>query len=184
MSWPETDGDLKDVKPIVEVRATDLLTSNQEISDNLLININDVGELKTFYAEESAKGNRVILFRFANTDYFSHEVGRRELNEQNADTYIASQTVFFDFDIIELTFNKDGVYHVIPVVSSPQDIVNDFTAPATEMEWWKIVLAVVLLILLIVLIAPAIPYIIQGVIWLVKLPIKCVKAIAKSIKKE
>lgn len=184
MSWPETDGDLKDVKPIVEVRATDLLTSNQEISDNLLININDVGELKTFYAEESAKGNRVILFRFANTDYFSHEVGRRELNEQNADTYIASQMVFFDFDIIELTFNKDGVYHVIPVVSSPQDIVNDFTAPATEMEWWKIVLAVVLLILLIVLIAPAIPYIIQGVIWLVKLPIKCVKAIAKSIKKE
>lgn len=184
MSWPETDGDLKDVKPIVEVRSTDLLTSNQEISDNLLININDVGELKTFYAEESAKGNRVILFRFANTDYFSHEVGRRELNEQNADTYIASQTVFFDFDIIELTFNKDGVYHVIPVVSSPQDIVNDFTAPATEMEWWKIVLAVVLLILLIVLIAPAIPYIIQGVIWLVKLPIKCVKAIAKSIKKE
>lgn len=184
LSWPKTDGDLTDVKPIVEVQATDLLSNNQSISDNLLININDVGEFKTFFAEETMKGNRVILFRFAATDYFCHEVGRRELNEQNADTYIASQTVFFDFDIIELTFNKDGVYHVIPVVSSPQDIVNDFTAPPEEMEWWKIILGVLLIILLVVLIAPAIPYIARAVIWFVSLPVKGVRAISKSIKRQ
>ena len=40
---------------------------------------------------------------------------------------------------------------VIPVVASPMDIVNDITAPPTEFQWWKILVAIVLLILLIVL---------------------------------
>ena len=42
---------------------------------------------------------------------------------------VLGESVFFDFDIIQLTFNRDGVYTVIPVVSSPMDIVNAITPP-------------------------------------------------------
>ena len=41
------------------------------IAERLLINQNDVSDLKAFYTVEAGKGNRVILFRFANTDYYA-----------------------------------------------------------------------------------------------------------------
>ncbi len=86
--------------------------------------------------------------------------------------------------IIDLTFNKDGVYRVIPVVSSPTDIVNGFTAPPQELEWWKILLAVVLIILLLIVLAPVLPYILKAIVWIIMLPFKAVKAIVESIKKK
>ena len=183
-SWPETDGDYYGVKPIQILEASDLVGTNEQISEALLVNRDDVSELQGFYAEETLKGNKVVLFRFATTDYFSMAVGRTGVAEKNADTYIASQTVFFDFDIIELTFNKDGVYHVIPVVSSPTDIVNGFTAPATEFEWWKILVAVILLVLLIVLLYPILGYIIRFLIWLISLPVKAIEKASKKAKEK
>ena len=94
--------------------------------------------------------------------------------------------MFFDFDIIQLTFNKDGDYTIIPVVSSPIDIVNDVTPPTNisdGLEWWQVILAIVLVVLLLVLCYPILPYIIQGILWVIMLPVKLVKAISKSIKK-
>ena len=94
--------------------------------------------------------------------------------------------VSLDFDIIQLTFNKDGDYTVIPVVSSPIDIVNDVTPPTNisdGLEWWQVILAIVLVVLLLVLCYPILPYIIQGILWVIMIPVKLVKAISKSIKK-
>lgn len=183
-SWPATDGDYQNVAPIYEVKAADLTGSNADISKNLLINADDVSDLKSFYDKEVGDGNRVILFRFANTDYYCAPAFAPHVeNLLKTDTYVAQQTVFFDFDIIELTFNKDGVYHVIPVVSSPMDIINGFTQPPATFEWWKILLAVVMLILLIILLYPILPVIINAVIWVIKLPFKAVSALIKAIKK-
>ena len=96
----------------------------------------------------------------------------------------------YDFDIIQLTFNKDGVYTVIPVVASPIDIVNDITPPVfldDGLEWWQILLAILLIILLVIILWPIIPYVIKGIWWLICLPFKLLKllfdAIGKSIKK-
>lgn len=184
-SWPATNGDYKDVAPIYEVKSEDLVGSSSAIASKLLINADDVSRLQTFYAQETLKGNRVILFRFANTDYYCAPAKAPHVKYiDKTDTYVAQQTVFFDFDILELTFNKEGVYHVIPTVSSPMDIVNDFTPPATELKWWIIVLIVLLVILLIVILWPILPYVIQGIVWIICLPYKLVKWIVKSIKKE
>ena len=184
-SWPKTDGDYANVPPIYEVKSSDLSGSDEDISSRLLVNKNDVADLKAYYAAEKLKGNRVVLFRFANTDYYSAKAFTSGGSTAvQCDTYVAQQTVFFDFDIIELTFNKDGVYHVIPVVSSPMDIVNDFTPPATEFQWWKILLAVVMLILLIVLLYPILPYVLKGIWWLICLPFKAIAALIRSIKKK
>lgn len=184
-SWPKTDGDYANVPPIYEVKASDLLGTDEDISSRLLVGKNGVADLKAYYEAEKLKGNRVVLFRFANTDYYSAKAFTSAgSNMVNCDTYVAQQTVFFDFDIIELTFNKDGVYHVIPVVSSPMDIVNDFTPPATEFQWWKIILAVIMLILLIVLLYPILPYVLKGIWWLICLPFKAIASLVKSVNKK
>lgn len=77
------------------------------------------------------------MFRFATSDYYSEAVDIIELDSgflwsdkhTEGQAYVATESVFFDFDIIQLTFNKEGDYTVIPVVSSPIDIINDITPP-------------------------------------------------------
>ena len=101
--------------------------------------------------------------------------------------YRAWESVFFDFDIIQLTFNREGVYTVIPVVSSPIDVVDDITPPVQlddDTDWWKTVLAVLLIILLFVLLGPFLSLLIQGIVWLITLPFQAIKALMKSFKKK
>ncbi len=183
-SWPQTDGDYTNVSPIYEVKASDLVGSNAQISANLLVNADDVSALQAYYATESAKGNHVILFRFASTDYYSAPAFRKGFTGSinNTDTYVAQQTVFLDFDIIELTFNKDGVYHVIPVVSSPIDVINGYDAPATEFQWWKVLVALLFAILLLIILMPAIPYIAKAIWWFISFPFKLIGGAVKKAK--
>lgn len=182
-SWPQTDGDYKNVAPIYELKESDLIGTEKEISELLLINQDDVYELKKCFEKETKVGNKVVLFRFANTDYYcAPAFTPHTTNIKSTDTYVAQQTVFFDFDIIELTFNKDGVYHVIPVVASPTDIINGFTQPPAEFEWWKLALALLVVIAVVLVFAPIIPYVVWIIIWLITLPVKLIKKLKKPKK--
>ena len=188
-SWPDTSEQYSDVAPIYELKESDLSGSNADISKRLLINSDDVDELKDFFDAAEKNDERVILFRFANTDYYCAPAFAPHVqNITKTDTYVAQQTVFLDFDIIELTFNKDGVYHVIPVVSSPMDIVNGFTPPPPKFEWWKVILALLILVLLFVLIYPILPHVISFVIfifkWVVKIILLPFKIIGKAFKRK
>ena len=184
-SWPETDEHYENVQPIYEVKADDLLFTDDVVSSRLLINKDDVSDFRTYYTAESIKGNHVILFRFANTDYFCQNAFMQKANGNGSTGgYIAQMTWFFDFDIIELTFNKDGNYRVIPAVSSPIDIVNGISAPPVSFEWWKLVLMIIGFLLGILLLAPILPYIIKAVIWVISLPFKAIAGIVKSVKKQ
>lgn len=180
-SWPPTDGDYLNVAPIYELTDNDLLKDDNTFANDLLVNKDDINFLRTYYAQEKLKGNHVILFRFANTDYYSNNALMiKKSGSGSANGYIAQMTCFFDFDIIDLTFNKEGVYTVIPAVSSPVDIINGFNPPPSGVDWWKLVLMVIALILFAVLLAPVLPYVLKALIWVVALPFK---AIGKIIKK-
>ena len=179
-SWPSTSEEYHDVEPIKIVKASDLAGTSSMISKNLLVNEDDVDDIQAMYAHAVLNDCSVVLFRFASTDYFARGVGRDGVAESNADTYCAQETMFFDFDIIELTFNKDGVYTVIPVVASPIDVVNGISAPPRTLDWWKLVLAALLLILLLILLAPILPYIIKGIVWLVAAPFKAIKKMKRK----
>ncbi len=182
-SWPATSGDYKDVSPIYEVKASDLSKPDADVARSLLVNENDVAALKAFYSKETLKGNRVILFRFANTDYYCAPAHVPHIEKvTDTDTYVAQQTLFLDFDIIQLTFNKEGSYHVIPAVSSPIDVVKDFTQPPAELQWWKILLIVLAVILLIILLWPILPYILYGIAWLICFPYNSIKCIVQSVR--
>ena len=188
------------VPPIQILNSADLAGTNDEIARRLLVNVADVDSIKNEYhdavtvsgAQDEEKV--LVLFRFATSDYYSGAVDLYEFDagflggdkKHEGQAYMAMESVFFDFDIIQLTFNKDGVYTVIPVVSSPIDVVNSITPPVnmpSEVEWWKIVLAVLLIIILLVLLAPVLPYIVRAIIWLIMLPFKLIAAIIKSFKK-
>ena len=186
-SWPDTSGDYSNVSPIYEVSADDVIGTKANISKNLLVDEDDVSDIQAAYAQAQLKGEHLVLFRFAATDYFTQNVDGTingiEVKSNNKDTYVAQETCFFDFDIIELTFNKEGEYFVIPVVSSPIDIVSGFTAPADEISIWKLILGIILGILLILILLPILPYIIRAVLWVITLPFKIVIAIFKSIRK-
>ena len=141
------------ISPIYTLKASDLNGRDEEIAERLLINAADVPALKSYYNDAvtvSGKDDEekvVVLFRFATSDYYSAAVDIMELRtilpdkHTSGQAYRAWESVFMDFDIIQLTFNRDGVYKVIPVVSSPMDIVNSITPPVQmpdDTEWWKI----------------------------------------------
>lgn len=135
-----TTTEYKDIKPILPITSADMSSSNSMIANKLLIDEADVPELKTFY--NSVKNNStVFLFRYAVTDYYSYDVWTKandifSLIDKNS-CYAAQQTVFLDFDIIQLTFGKEGVYTVIPVVSSPIDVVSAITPPVEPANWFQ-----------------------------------------------
>lgn len=181
------------VAPIQILQADDLDGNNETISERLLVNMQDVDSIRETYTEATENDEVVVLFRFATSDYFSQAaviiepdagfLGADKKYENQA--YIASESVFFDFDIIQLTFNKEGVYTVIPVVADPIDAIAGITPPVDlpgELEWYQIVFALVLLVLLIVLLAPLWPYILKAILCVYDYIAKGVRAVARLIR--
>ena len=162
--WDTIFGDIPEeesrtVAPIEIIEEDDLKGTTKEVSDRLLINANDVQALRDYYNEAVTSSSVddeecvVVLFHFATTDYYSAPVEIWELGtglfggdtKISGQAYRAWESVFFDFDVIQLTFNNDGVYYVIPAVSSPIDIVNAITPPVDmddDIPWWAYVIVV------------------------------------------
>lgn len=54
--------------------------------------------------------------------------------EGKEDCYVATQTVFMDFDVIEFDFQKGEEVFTVPVIASPIDIINDYDSPGIGMK--------------------------------------------------
>ncbi len=154
----------KTAAPIYVLTDTDMSASNADLIDNLLINAKDVDAIRAAYNEAEQNDEYLVLFRFAVSDYYSAaaeilQYGLLHTDEITGRAYIAQESVFLDFDVIQLTFEKESVKTIVPAVSSPIDIVNDPTPP-TDMppdtngaeKIIKIILAVILTVVVAVLI--------------------------------
>lgn len=132
-SIPDTGESYKNVKPIEKITLSQLSGKNETISKSILVNENDIDELRNFVTTETLKNKTVFIFRFAVSDYYTFEANYVRDNNAgkliNSTVYFAEQTAFLDFDIIQLTFNADGVYTVIPVVASPIDVIAGIDPP-------------------------------------------------------
>ena len=166
-----------------------------------------------FYAASVAADKTVYLLRFDKTQYISVNV---QLWYEAQDTfgnyyngsipdkngYVAQRLpVYLDFDVISLTFEKDGVYTVIPAVSDSIDIFSDVTPPpnwdptqggCNGLSFWDL-LMIILAVLAFVMLLPLLPtiltflvnvivFIFKGIFFILGLPFKAGKAIAKKIK--
>ena len=195
-----TDNNVYGIEPIYAVKDSDLSYDNNGISSALLLDKNDVDDFKTYYNNAKAQDKTTFLFRYAVTDYFAGTLTIDDSQSTNGllikDTaYMAKETVFMDFDIIQLTFNRDGVYHVIPVVSNPIDVVGAITPPVEfdGNNWWIIVLILIVVIIALILLAPILPTIIgllvklivligKGLWWLICAPFKLIGLLIEKIK--
>lgn len=137
----ELDQSYKGVSPIKIVTDKDMREA--DLSKTLLINNSeeDLSRFKEFYNNASMNNEKVVLFRFAQTDYMSLPVmaydakeGKNLSGAYGADTYIVQESVFLNFDIIQLTFRDNGVDTVIPVVANPIHIINDIEIPETPLK--------------------------------------------------
>lgn len=178
---PNTSGDFKDVVPIYEVTESDMSLNDDLLKETLLISSKDINTLRDTYENGVKSNEKTFLFRFAQTDYFSTELtySNSAFVADNI-AYAAQETVFFDFDILQLTFNRDGVYHVIPVVSSPIDIVNDITPPLKNnvFNWLALIITLVILIIIYIIfspfINPVLSVIFKAVAWVICLPFRLI----------
>lgn len=189
-----TDDNVYGIDPIYAVKDEDLNDSNAALAGSLFISESDAGTFRDYYAAAKASDQTVFLFRFAATDYFS---GMLTAEKKGSDkfiddkSYMAKETVFLDFDVIQLTFRKDEVYTVIPVVASPIDVIGGITPPS---KWdmsliWKIIFIVVIVILVVLgfvllspVLIPVLRLIIKGIVWLVTLPFKGIAALVEHIR--
>ena len=190
----EVSQSYKGISPIHIV--TDEERNGANISTTLLIDNSDsaLSEFTNFYDTEKAKGNKTVLFRFAQTDYeaipviaYNEHTGTNISKQYGKDTFVVRESVFLNFDIIELTFSKEGKYTVIPVVSSPIDIYNDITLPEVEDPWaWlETLLAIVLLVLLFVFlwVTGLLPFVLKAIGWIILLPFRIIAWIVNAITK-
>lgn len=191
------------IKAIYEVQKGDFVIRDnvldtEETADNLYIAPEDVEAFKEFYDENKAD-SAVYLFRYQVSDYISAEASLFEpdnfignaWSRTDTNAYFMQETVNLDFDIIDLTFTKDNVDTVIPVVSDPINNIPDGTPPVyteTDDDFdWKtllgIILGAILLIVFLPLIATLVSYLVKGIVWILLLPVKGVAAIIDFFKK-
>lgn len=189
----------REISPILVLKESDLSGTDVEVSQRLLVNINDVKHLRDAY-DDAVTVNPLdpddeecylVMFRFATSDYFAAPLDIYESDfwgtVHKGQAYVARQSVFFDFDVIDLTFNKESVYTVIPAVSDPIDIVNDLTSP-TDMgkdglDILALIVLMLVLIVLLVVLMPILPFIGKGIVWLVCLPFRALGALFRFVGK-
>jgi hypothetical protein len=148
--------DVKDIKPIYELSDGDFDGSDGEIAQRLLISAGDVQDLKTYYSDQKKAGKKTCLFRYSVTDYYAEDLSIYEhinyffSGHWEDQAYVAREMVYFDFDIIELTFTRDGIDTVIPAVMSPIDIFADVETPlyAADGNFYWIILTVLAVVIL------------------------------------
>ena len=177
--------------------------------DEFFVAEGDFDELYSYVKKAAAKDETVYLFRYYQSEYFAVELSEgmyetgfytqivgdmsmpaygRHYEHEDTNAYLCQMWVQLDFDIIDLTFTKDNVDTIIPVVMSPMDIAADGTPPLVTtkdgLSWWQILLAVLALILIIWLLFKFAPVIVYAVGKVIALPFKAIGALFKSKPKE
>ncbi len=113
--------------------------------------------------------------------------------EIDTNAFFAQMWVQLDFDIIDLTFTKNNVETVIPVVLSPMDIAADADHPVVTTgdgeedpfrKWIKIILFIIFVIIIVILLIQTglLPLLVKAVVWVVLLPFRLIAYIVNLIK--
>lgn len=152
-----------------------------ENKDNIyhgaVIDVNYATKL-TDSAMAELQGKKWVL-RFAETDYtFWYGDGANG----------SFSTIVGDVTILRLKFETDGITYNLGVIDNKQtggkDPSNQTDIDVSLNNKGKTILYLIMLILLVVLLAPVLPYIVQGVVWLVSLPFKGISKLSESVKRK
>ena len=202
-----------EMQAIQKVTPKDIAEVNnkKEFCSKYYIAESDYDKFNDYVTQSSAKNETTYLFRYYQSEYVCAEVHEAKRYYRNkaafascmfhsdcplghgyydaVDTngYIAQMWVQLDFDIIDLTFTKDNVTTIIPVVMNPTDIAADADSPVYTttddkgLAWWQILLAILLGILVVILLLKFAPWIITFLLKIILFPFKLIGAVFKGI---
>ncbi len=203
--------DFNNIKAIQAVDYSDISNLDSvQVCKKYYVDDSDYSEFSAFCKTAKRKNETVYLFRYKQSEYFSAEVYEGMWKQtwvlntggiaialgyvysfENSDTnaFIMQQWVQLDFDIIDLTFTKDGVETVIPVIMSPMDIVADGDHPVSTkkdggLQWWQILLGVIALLFIVWLLIKFLPLIVYAIGKVIVVPFKAVGAVNKRRKEK
>lgn len=172
--WGYNNADIESIGPIYEVNAVDLVGTDKDISNNLLIAQSDVAAFKTYCADEMAKDKTIFLFRYGQSEYQEMPVlvsptGITSVFSQLDNQSLRFQTVDMNFDIIQLGFGNANQLVVIPVVASPIDVIANSEGIIknpllkNDIPWWVYLIIAIVVLVLIIVFAP------QIITWIFKI---------------
>lgn len=191
----------------VTVSDIDNAASTTAFCDTFFIAEADYEDFRDYVKTAKNKNETVYLFRYYQSEYFAVELieGRyktgwhmetvgdrnqpmygRYFTDTDTNAYLCQMWVQLDFDIIDLTFTKDNVDTVIPVIMSPMDIAADATPPlVTEKDKpniLAIIFGIIIALLIIWLLLKFCPAIIYGIGKIIVFPFKALGSLFKKIK--
>ena len=188
------------VSAIKKVEDSDFKSSVSETCLALYIDESDFEAFRECFNTAKEKDETVYLFRYYQSDYTCYEVAEYARGEGDwtilgtnfgyefvdSNAYLCQMWVQLDFDIIDLTFTKDDVATVIPVVMSPMDLAADGDFPIittkNDLEWWQVLLAVIGLIFVLLLLFKFAPLIVYAAGKVIALPFKAIGSASKKAK--
>ena len=207
VEYSDTFDGIEAIHPVSE---QDFGASKEQTCQNLYIDLNDYDEFSGVYEEAKRNNETVYLFHFDQSEYSAWEVtqGKWEkatqwvpnaigpggmfqtaykLSDSDTNGYLAEETVYLGLDLIQMEWDDGEKRVVIPIVSSPIDVVADGTPPVhttsdKELAWWQILLAVLALILVVILLFKFAPVLVFAVGKVIALPFKAVGAAGKKAK--
>lgn len=187
---------LKVVVPVTSQDISDL--SDEEVSDTFCVGLCDVSALRKAVEKAESNDETVHLLRYQVTDYKAIEadllkavtVLTKNWDRVDTNAYFFQETVNLDFEVIELKFKKEDDITIIPIVMSPIDIFPSADPPVVTTNDSKgcknlmqVIFGVVGVLLLLIILKPILPYIVQGVVWIITLPFKAIKKLINGSKK-
>lgn len=188
------------VSAIKKVEDGDFKSSVSETCLALYIDESDFEAFRECFNTAKEKDETVYLFRYYQSDYTCYEVAEYARGEGDwtilgtnfgyefvdSNAYLCQMWVQLDFDIIDLTFTKDDVATVIPVVMSPMDLAADGDFPVittkNDLKWWQVLLAVIGLIFVLLLLFKFAPLIVYAAGKVIALPFKVIGSASKKVK--
>lgn len=187
--------DLENIQPIRIVNAADF--SNFE--NELYVDEYYKDDLLSAYNTAVKNDESLVLFHFDTSDYFTIEVECNSYLSDGSEVcvygdpgFVAKETVYMDFDVIDITFEKDGEYTVLPCVSNPIHVIADLETAKDDSKSGKIpvwawviiaILVLVIVILLLPILTPILKPLLQAIVWLIALPFKLLWWLLKAVGK-
>ena len=158
----------KPYSPIVQISYADIEIPVNDFSDKYYVSKADAASIQSYAKESYSKNETPIILRFAVTDYYSSEAyfddasdGKFPFYDKVFGTiegngYIAQETMFLDFNVIELEFkDENGVIRSVGAVAEPIDIINGLTPPDSlveDEEWYQKLIALILVIIVLMVV--------------------------------
>lgn len=181
--------------------------SKSAFCDAFYVAESDYDELYSYVKTAKAQDETVYLFRYYQSEYFAVELSEgvwetgwytetvgditrpaygRHYEGKDTNAYLCQMWVQLDFDIIDLTFTKDGVDTVIPVVMSPMDIAADAAPPLIttsdgKLKWWQILLGIIALIAVVLLLLKFGPLLIYALLKVILIPFQALGGLVKKL---